>query len=93
MKYKIDFCEGNLKIIEDFHFLMDEFRNSIEARIPKGQLDNMSIVYTDDYGDGYEYKISYSDFIDTLDNKILMVLENMERIEPTKDTEETITIY
>lgn len=91
MEYKIKIGTDTRDVIDAFHFAMDKFRDSIETRIPKGQRDDINIVYTDDYED-YEYSIPYYEFVNTLDNKILAVLENIERIETNKGEIETITI-
>lgn len=92
MEYKIRFNIDTGDIISDFHAAMDKFRDSIETKIPQRQLNEMNIVYLDD-SDGYEYSIPYYDFINTLDNQILVVLENIERIEEANKNEtETITI-
>lgn len=91
MEYKIRFGIDTGDIVSDFHAAMDKFRDNIEREIPQRQLQDMNIVYTDD-ADGYEYSIPYYDFINTLDNQILVVLENIERIETEKKEIETITI-
>lgn len=92
MEYKIKIGTDTRDVIDAFHFAMDKFRVYIEEKIPQRQLNEMNIVYLDD-SDGYEYSIPYCDFINTLDNQILVVLENIERIEETNKNEtETITI-
>lgn len=91
MEYKIKVGTDTRDIIDAFRFAMDKFRDSIETRIPKGQRDDINIVYTDDY-ENYEYNIPYYEFVNTLNNKILAVLENIERIETKTDEVETITI-
>lgn len=91
MKYNIKIGTDTRDAIDAFHFAMDKFRDNIEREIPQRQLKDMNIVYTDD-SDGYEYSISYYDFINTLDNQILVVLENIERIEETRENENNTII-
>lgn len=91
MKYNIKISAETRDVIDAFQFAMDKFRENIEKEIPQRQLKDMNIVYVDD-SDGYEYNISYYDFVNTLDNQILVVLDNIERIEEARENEiETIT--
>ena len=92
MKYNIKISAETRDTIDAFQLAMDKFRAYIEEKIPQRQLKDMNIVYVDD-SDGYEYNISYYDFVNTLDNQILVVLDNIERIEETRENENnTITV-